>query len=128
MTSCLTCMRSEVQVLYRPPLFPRHCPPKPKISGKIPVLYSFLANYSTNPVQILGHQLLNRQIAGLGFTYANILGVDVITILGEGGEKTKKRGPKCKWERQLEQAKQLPPSEQKFVSKFLEQVLSKSPK
>ena len=54
---------------------------------------------------------------------AEVLGVEVVTILGENSGKTKKRGPKSKLERQLEQVKKLPPSEQKFVSKFLENIL-----
>ena len=57
---------------------------------------------------------------------ADILGVSVGEVLGvEDGAR--RRGPKSKLERQLERVKELPRGEQQYVSKFLEQVLSKRP-
>ncbi len=54
---------------------------------------------------------------------ANALGVPVEGILGIPDEKTAKRGPKSKIERQLDAVRRLPRSEQDFVSKFLDNVL-----
>lgn len=54
---------------------------------------------------------------------ADALGVTVEDILGIS-KKTAKRGPKSKLERQFEGVRRLPKSEQEFVSKFLDNVLS----
>lgn len=56
---------------------------------------------------------------------AKAVGVSVDVLLGvsEGGAK---RGPKSKLEQQLEAVKELPRSEQQFVSRFLENVIEKA--
>ena len=56
---------------------------------------------------------------------ADALGVTVEDILGIS-KKTAKRGPKSKLDRQFEGVRRLPKSEQEFVSKFLDNVLSSS--
>lgn len=55
---------------------------------------------------------------------ADALGVTVEDILGISNNKTAKRGPKSKLERQFEGVRRLPKKEQEFVSKFLDNVLS----
>jgi len=61
--------------------------------------------------------------SGLVPSLAQALGVTVDNILGISGEKTTKRGPKSKLERQLDAVRRLPRGEQDFVSKFLDNVL-----
>jgi transcriptional regulator with XRE-family HTH domain len=58
--------------------------------------------------------------------FADALGVTVEEILGISNNKTAKRGPKSKLERQFEGVRRLPKREQEFVSKFLDNVLSNS--
>jgi transcriptional regulator with XRE-family HTH domain len=58
---------------------------------------------------------------------ADALGVTVEDILGISDKKAK-RGPKSKLERQLDAVRLLPRSEQKFVSKFLDNVLNQAMK
>ena len=57
---------------------------------------------------------------------AEVLGVSVAEVLGTDGAGRQRRGPKSKLERQLEQVKRLPRGEQQYVSKFLDQVLSRT--
>lgn len=61
--------------------------------------------------------------SGLVPALAQALGVTVEEILGIPNEKTTKRGPKSKLERQLDAVRRLPRGEQDFVSKFLDNVL-----
>ena len=57
---------------------------------------------------------------------ADALGVTVEDILGISNNKTAKRGPKSRLERQFEGVRRLPKKEQEFVSKFLDNVLNSS--
>lgn len=54
---------------------------------------------------------------------AKALGVTVEALLGLETAPKNKRGPKSKLERQFEALSRLPPSEQQFVSKLLDQLL-----
>ncbi len=59
---------------------------------------------------------------------ADVLHVPLGDLISETpSPKTGKPGPKSKLERQFESISQLPRSEQQFVSKLLDQLLSKQP-
>jgi len=57
---------------------------------------------------------------------AECLSVDMRELVVGQGSASGKRGPSPKIQRQLEQIRQLPKSEQQFVSKLLENVLEKA--
>ena len=52
---------------------------------------------------------------------SKILNVSIVNLLQE--DKSKKPGPMSKLDRQLEQIKNMPQAEQKFVTKILDKVL-----
>jgi transcriptional regulator with XRE-family HTH domain len=56
---------------------------------------------------------------------ARVLGVSIEEILGLDHLTGSKRGPKSKLERQFEVISQLPRTRQQFVSKLLDELLSK---
>jgi transcriptional regulator with XRE-family HTH domain len=63
--------------------------------------------------------------AKLAKDLAKVFGVTVAQVLDEDSAAKAKRGPKSKIERQLDAVKQLPKSEQQFVSKLLDNILTK---
>ena len=56
---------------------------------------------------------------------AQTLGVTIEEVLGLTNDSNCRRGPKSKLERMLEDVRKLPRSDQQFVVKFLDQVLSR---
>ncbi len=88
-----------------------------ELAGKIGINQPVLASYETGrrsiPVSLLS-------------PISEILEVTVEDILGTEAPKIKKAGPASKLEKQIEKVKKLPRSNQKFVSTFLEQVISTS--
>lgn len=54
---------------------------------------------------------------------ADVFGVSIEDIVG-ANPATKKRGPKSKLERLFDSVKSLPQNDQKFVQKFLEQMVT----
>ena len=76
---------------------------------------------------VASYEIGRRRVpASLISTLAETLGVSVVDLLGADEREKQKRGPKSKLERQLEQVKRLPRGEQQYVSKFLDQVLSRT--
>jgi len=58
---------------------------------------------------------------------AEVLGVSLPELLGAPtGASARKPGPASRFERQIEQLRRLPRSQQKFVSKFLDTVLQQT--
>lgn len=55
---------------------------------------------------------------------AELLGVTIGDIIGIESDGQRRRGPKSKIERQLDVVRRLPRSEQQFVSKLLDQLLT----
>ena len=57
---------------------------------------------------------------------AEVLAVSVSELMGEAAPAAKRPGPASRLEKQVEQIRRLSRSDQQFVSKFLDQVLSKT--
>jgi len=64
--------------------------------------------------------------SSLLLSIAKALGIPIEDLLNRQRGDLKKRGPKSRIELQLEVVKHLPPSEQQFISKFLDKVLQKT--